>query len=329
MGWGLGAWGLGSLAYNSGYLGYYNPYYVSGGYSGFNYSQPVPVIYSDVPATSNDQTADALLDSAIAAFQQNDYDRALDIVNKGISQYPSDSVLHEFRALILFAKADYQQAASTIHSVLAVGPGWNWATLGGLYTDVAIYTRQLRALEAFARQNPDDAGSRFLLAYHYMAGDHQDAAARKLQDVVRLSPEDRVAADLLAMMTHPAGSQTQPAATTEAPTQQPPATTPAQPDVSTEAIDPSMLVGTWSASRDDGSQFQLVLNQDGTFQWNFTQKEMKNDFTGHYTVHGNVLALERNDGGSLVATITPGDKQEFNFKLVGAPPTDPGLDFHQ
>ena len=41
-----------------------------------------------------------------------DYDAALDIVNKGIAQYPDDAVLHEFRSLVLFARQDYQQSAA-------------------------------------------------------------------------------------------------------------------------------------------------------------------------------------------------------------------------
>jgi uncharacterized protein (TIGR03066 family) len=94
-------------------------------------------------------------------------------------------------------------------------------------------------------------------------------------------------------------------------------------------VDPAMLVGTWSAARDDGAQFNLTLNKDGTFTWKFNQKNADQSFDGKYTVEGNVLALERKDGGSLVATVTPDGDQKFNFKLLGAPPSDPGLNFAQ
>ncbi len=103
------------------------------------------------------------MNNAVAAFQQNSFDSALDTIDKGITQYPADAVLHEFRALVLFAKADYQQAAATIHSVLAVGPGWDWPTLSRMYLDVAVYTDQLRALEAFTKSHPDDAAGHFRL----------------------------------------------------------------------------------------------------------------------------------------------------------------------
>ena len=170
LGWGYGGWGLGAMGYNSGYLGYSNPYY-DGSYGGYNYAQPIPVDYGAAPMPEGNP-ADAALNDAVAAFKQNDYDAALDIIDKGIAQYPTDSVMHEFRALVLFAVGDYQQAAATIHSVLAIGPGWDWTTLASLYTNLGIYTDQLRTLRAFVGEHPQDGAARFLLAYHYMIAGH-------------------------------------------------------------------------------------------------------------------------------------------------------------
>ena len=323
LGWGYGGWGLGGLAYNSGYLGYSNPYY-NGSFAGYNYTQPIPVDYSASPTAvaAEGNPADATLNAAVAAFKQNDYDAALDIINKGIAQYPTDSVMHEFRALVLFAKGDYQQAAATIHSVLAIGPGWDWTTLASMYPNVVIYSDQLRALEVFVREHPQDAAAQFLLAYQYTSGGHPDAAARQLQQVVTLVPGDRVAADLLKMLsTPPAGQQ---AATAEQPPPQPAAET--QP--AARPIDASTLVGSFHAARADDSKFELTLTKDATFTWKFSPKQQPaQEFSGTYTVEGNVLALERKDGGSLIGEMTPGGAKKFNFRLVGAPPEDKGLDF--
>jgi tetratricopeptide (TPR) repeat protein len=330
FGWGLGGWGLGSLYYNSGYLGYSNPYYLNsyGSYGNYNYSQPIPVAYnsSTMIADSDPNSAAEVLNNADAAFRQNDYDAALDITNKGIAQYPDDAVLHEFRSLVLFARQDYQQSAATIHSVLAVGPGWDWTTLSSMYSSAAVYTEQLRTLEAFTKANPQDAASRFLLAYHYMSCGHPDAAARHLQQVVKLMPNDRVAVDVLKMVSAPqAGQPGQPVDTAQQPTPQPPQD-PARP--TPKPIDPATLVGSWKAARPDGSKFDLTLTDDAKFSWSFTQKDQKPQaFGGTYSVEGNVLALERKDGGSLIAEVTPGGDAKFNFKMLGAPKEDPGLDF--
>ncbi len=315
LGWGLGGWGLGSLLYSSGYLGYSNPYYVNSGTTVYNYAQPIPVA-SDLVDNDVD-SMDEVMNNAVAAFQQEDYNAALDIINKGITQYPDDAVFHEFRALVLFARGDYQQAAATIHSVLAVGPGWDWTTLSSFYSEVDTYTDQLRALEAA----PQDAATRFLLAYHYLCCGHSEAAAEQLQKVVQLKPTDRVAIDMLKMLKP---AQPEP--------QQPTTLTPssAAPQTSEIIIDPEMLVGTWQATRPDGAQFKLTLTKPDKFSWSFTPpNQSAQKFDGTYTVEKNVLALEGEKAGSLIGEVTPGNGNTFNFKVLGAPSDDPGLTFKQ
>ncbi len=312
------------MYYNSGYLGYSNPYYVNSGPVYYNYSQPIPVSYN-APVTvveNAPDSADEVFNNAVAAFRQNDYDAALDITNNGITQHPDDAVLHEFRSLVLFAKRDYQQSAGTIHSVLAVGPGWDWTTLIGLYASAPIYTDQLRDLEAFTKSNPQDAASHFLLAYHYMTCGHSDDAVRQLQVVVQLMPNDRVASDILKMIAAPLPTQTD---GTLAP---PPAEVAARPAV--QPVAATTLVGSWKAARADGSKFDLNLTSASTFTWSFTpQGQPAQAFDGTYSVEGNVLALERKDGGSLIAEVTPAGASQFNFKMLGAPEDDKGLDFQK
>jgi hypothetical protein len=72
----------------------------------------------------------------------------------------------------------------------------------------------------------------------------------------------------------------------------------------------------------------LQLSADKTFTWTFTSNQQApQTFDGTYTLEGNVIALERKGGGSLIAEITSSDGTRFNFKLAGAPAEDPGLNF--
>ena len=64
-----------------------------------------------------------------------------------------------------------------MYAVLSGGPGWDWTTESGLYPSIAVYTKQLRALEQYSRDNPQAADARFLLAYQYMLTGHNDAAS--------------------------------------------------------------------------------------------------------------------------------------------------------
>jgi len=325
--WGLGGWGLGSLLYSSGYLRYSNPYYVDGGTTVYNYAQPVPVVYAstEVPV-GNADGADQIMNEAVSLFQQNNLDAALDVVNKGISSFPDDAVLHEFRALVLFARQDYQQAASTIHAILAVGPGWNWTTMAGMYSSVDVYTGQLRALEEFTRTNPDDAASQLLLSYHYLTCGHPDAAALRLKRVVELVPSDAVAADLLRMVEGPADADGTTESSSISSTQQTTATE--SPGTNPPPIDPATVIGTWSAKHEDGSAFQLNLTSDNKFQWSFSPPNQEAEqFAGTFSLGGNILVLERTDGGSLVGELSSVEANGFRFKLVGVPESDPGLKF--
>jgi hypothetical protein len=191
-----------------------------------------------------------------------------------------------------------------------------------MYPNVATYTDQLRALEAFIREHPQDSAARFLLAYQYTSCGHAEKAAHQLQQILAIVPGDRVAADLMTMLSAPPSGQ--PAATAEQPTPQPPAET--QPAAT--PIDATTLVGLWHAARADDSKFELTLTKEATFTWKFSSKQQPEQaFSGKYTVEGNVLALERKDGGSLIGEVSPGGANEFNFRLVGAPPEDKGLDF--
>ena len=331
LGWGLGTWGLGAMAYDSGYLPYSNPYFSNsyGLYGNYNYTQPIPVNYWNSVVTSG--TSDVITcvgsaTAAVGAFKQTNYDAALDVISRGLIVCPDDSVLHELRALVLFATGDYQKSAATIHSVLAVGPGWNWATLCGMYPDVSIYTAQLRSLEKYRNEHPQDAAPRFLLAYHYMVGGHPDAAAGQLRKVAKLEPNDRIAAEMLRMLSKPADPST--VVIDQQPTPLPPDTD-SKPAGSAlvKPIDPATLVGTWHAIRGDGSKFEMTLTNDSQFIWKFTRAEQMADFRGKYTVDGNVLALEQPRGGSLIAELVSANDQTVQFKLLGAPTEDLGLNF--
>jgi hypothetical protein len=144
-------------------------------------------------ATQSSTAFDGPPQLAIDGDTNGDYNAALTSVNRSIEKLPSDAVLHEFRGLVLFAQGNYQEAAGTIHAVLAGGPGWDWQTLRGLYPSVDVYTQQLRALESYASSHPDSADARFLLGYHYMTEGYRDAAIRQFTKVTKLQPDDVLA----------------------------------------------------------------------------------------------------------------------------------------
>jgi tetratricopeptide (TPR) repeat protein len=281
----------------------------------YNYSEPITVYQAapqdasspNQPATNEEGTKS--FDAAREAFAAGDYKKSLDEVNKALKAMPNDATVHEFRALVLFAQQDYREAAAADYAVLSAGPGWDWTTMSGLYGDVGDYEKQLRELEAFVGKNPKSADGHFLLAYHYMTAGHADAAADQLKQVKQLLPNDKLAGDLLKLVSPPDAEQPKPA--------------PSEPAV---AVAADQLVGSWSARGTADSQFALSLDKEGKFTWKYTRGKTTQSVSGVYAVDKNVLALEPDSGGKMLADVAL-EGGKLKFRMAGGEPSDPALEF--
>jgi hypothetical protein len=362
---GLTGWGMYSLGSTWGYgPTYVNPYYVAQPAAVvYDYSQPInPVSYTVLPSsagatsysaavdpaaasppdpTPEQQAGFSAMDAAVEAFKAGDYEAAVQNCNLAIAQLKSDPVAHELRALALCAMGSYREAAAVLNPLLAGSPGMNWTTVSGLYPNVEKYTTQLRALETFVTKNPDDAAAHFVLAYHYLIAGHEDAAAAQFAEVVRLQPQDTVAARWLSVLTPPAAPQpavgSQPAAGAPQGRSAPPAGGDAIPPASTTATDdgadatpeaaPLTLTGDWVATAGD-SQITLSLTDEGKFKWQVkAPNRPETGIEGTAGATGPLLSLDGGDQGVMVGKITPVSETSFRFQLVGQPPTDEGLLF--
>jgi tetratricopeptide (TPR) repeat protein len=309
-----------------GYWPYYNPYcgeVVVVGDTTIDYSQPIALADAGNSASANTDQAMTWLDAARKAFYRQDYPTALKSVEQALALAPSDPVMNEVRGLTLFSTKKFKDAAGVIYAVLSAGPGWDWATMIALYPSVGVYTNQLRALEEHVKANPDDAAARFLLAYHYLTCGHNDAAASQLKKVVALNPQDTLSSQLLQGL-----SDKEPPA---APAPQDATSTPAAPATQavTKPVDAAKLVGAWKSTRADGSTFALTLTDDGKFNWKYTQKGKTQEYNGPYTVADNLLILKQNDNPVMVGKVSLTGENQFNFKLPGENPSDPGLTFEK
>ena len=319
---GLTAWGVNRVAYGWGYWGYSNPYATST--TTYNYSQPI-VVYSDSgsgDANSSSQPAApsasgmTALDEAREAFLDGDSAKALTLLDAAAKELPNDTVVHEFRGLVLFALKKYPESAAATYAVLSAGPGWDWTTMIGLYPNVETYTKQLRALEDFAKANPKSADAHFLLGYQYLTTGYAENASKQFKAAQAALPKDKLLAQLVAMTTPPDESK-QPAdgVPPEAPN------VPAEKVLSTEK-----LVGSWKATR-DGAQFQLDLAKDGSFTWTYSRGKEKQSVKGVFAVDQNNLALEHDGGDTMLAEIDFTKPSEFTFKMIGDGEKDQGLEF--
>lgn len=301
------------MSYSNPY--YTEPYVVDG--TTIDYSQPLAAVAQAAPpaddnqAAPSDQAPDTFAD-ARAAFAQQDYKTALDKVNQAIAKTPGDTVLHEFRGLVLFALGQYKEAASTIYAVLSNGPGWDWTTLTSLYTDIDQFTQQLRRLEGYCKQHPKEADARFLLAYEYLVMGSSKSALTELKEVVKLNPKDQLAAQLVTSLSAPPDD---------------PAAPPAEPPAPQEPVTAGALAGKWTSSRPDGSSIALDLGKDSKYTWTYNHDGKTQAFQGGYTVADNLLILNTDGNPAMIGQVTQLAGNTFNFKMPGGSPDDPGLKF--
>lgn len=311
---GVTTWAINRVSWAFGYNPYYNPY--CGGTvvidnSVYDYSQPIVMTPdeqtlagdpNELPPPDTSDTAFPAFDQARQEFFAGDYEAALASTDEALKELPNDAVIHEFRALTLFALGKYQDAAATLYVVLGVGPGWDWTTMSGLYPDAATHTEQLRNLETYASAHPDDSAARFVLSYHYITAGHDETAEKQLVQLLKLTPKDPLAAQLL--------QDIDPDAEIPDPPKQ------VQPPKPERPIAEADLNGSWSATRGDRG-FAMTLKEDGTFSWKYTQGDQSQEVTGVWEVdESGILAMEMNDEGVRLAQVLLNNGQ-LDFYMLG------------
>jgi hypothetical protein len=280
-------------------------------------------------------------------------------ITQAIADMPSSDDVHEFHGLVLFAMGDYQKAAAVAHTALDAGPGWNWGVVQTFYPSTDLYTQQLRGLEHYITEHPNQAAPRFLLGYQYLLLGHLNAARRQFDRVVALEPRDQLAKNIVAGLAHAPGmtQQNQPQTVPSTPsgppsgpsggtpgtqgpgnagptgpagpsgTATPPPPQPANPS-GNPAATAAGLNGSWKSSPAPGVTIEATLQPDKHFTWKFTEGGQTKSFTGTYALQGDNLVLTRDeDGQKMDGTVTMNGDKGFRFRLRNTDPQDPGLDF--
>ncbi len=334
--WGAAGWGLGSMANSWGYgSAYYNPYYTAPATSSsvpYDYSQTVSINNYIAPepapvsegqpvqqATQAQQPEpDAagltLFDQGLANFKAGKYVESLNSLDQALKALPTDPVVHEVRALNLFALGQYPSAAASLNSLLSSAPGMDWTTMSTLYGDVNDYTTQLKKLEQFCQSKPNDAASHFLLAYHQLVVGAQAEAIEALKVVVKNESKDSTARRMLDALV----ASQQPAA----------AAAPATPPATADAAPPSTdLVGNWRATA-GSSTIDLAITEDSRFTWKASSPgQASTELQGDLTSEDDSLVLVNEKQGSMSGTVQALGVDQWQFKLTGSPASDTGLRF--
>jgi tetratricopeptide (TPR) repeat protein len=271
----------------------------------------------------------AEFDAALAAFKSGDYGLALQQCNEALRLRPQDPVIHEVRALALFAQGDYKPAAATLNALLTTSPGMDWSTLSGLYGNADDYSQQLRQLESQCQSNPRDGAAHFVLAYHYLVTGHAEEAIEALRVVVAQQPRDATAKHMLEALApadEPAKIAASPTPPEPSGVRQASATEPASPEASAAknasapAGPETDLVGRWRAEA-DGTTIELTIDGASKFQWSATPPGgTATQLSGNLVAARDTLVLDSESQGAMVGNVKTIGADEFHFALAGGPP---------
>ena len=351
--WGLPRWSMGPVYYPSGYGLYQNPFLE--GATGLTaadriYSLPIQVQPDEIgeseastsrapTGTRNEATLqkarqDLLrspqemaalkkFDLSRDAFRKGDYDEALQQVDAALAILSNDPALHQYRALILFARAEYRRAAIAMYAVIAVSPGFDWTTLSGFYLEQATYTAHLRKLEAYYKANPEAADAAFLLSCHYLTCRHFESALKQMLSVGECLPDDALISELTVFLENAVAFESPPTAAgpDEAPSEEE-----SKPEEGPPASDAAEIAGHWKAERNKDVRIELTLTAEGQFQWTAFNYGAQHDYSGKYAAEGDRIILAGRHG-TVLGQWKSESPTRFNFKLLENDPSDAGLDF--
>jgi tetratricopeptide (TPR) repeat protein len=157
----------------------------------------LPQEYAQSDPNSSSQSGAVYFNQAADAFSAGKYRDAVRLANHAAVESPQNPKAPELMSLALFALGDYRGAAAQAHAALALGPPADWATVYGYYGNLDTYTKQLRDLEKYSNDKPTAPEAHFLRAYQCLLLGYPKQAVKEFEEVVKLAPQDKLAAELL------------------------------------------------------------------------------------------------------------------------------------
>ena len=312
--WIIVGWGLRSTADRWGYgVRYYNPYYVApAGIVVYDYGQPVVINdyqSMDPTAVEASNTQLGTFDQGLAQFKLGNYQQALVLFDQAIQLNPGDAVVHEVRALTLFALKQYLPAATALNSLLSSGPGMDWTTMSSLYENRNDYSAQLATLEKQVQENANEPAALFVLSYHYLVQGEQEKAILTLENVVRIQPKDSTAKRMLDALASLGKNQSK------------------STQVSKPSDEETDLIGNWKAIAGNTS-IELSIAADTSFQWKAsTPGQPSIMLSGQLSADQDAIVLVNEEAGSIAGSVTSMGNDQWQFSLEGEKNSDAVINF--
>ena len=133
-------------------------------------------------------------------FRAGRFDLALPAVRHAIAEDAKNGKLILFESHVHLALGNYNAAAETLSRGLQLLPRNEWGFVVQRYEHLyqgQMYVHQMRELELFLRENPNDVAAHLVRGYHYLFLGQDVAGQQALQQAVALDPGNQLATALL------------------------------------------------------------------------------------------------------------------------------------
>jgi tetratricopeptide (TPR) repeat protein len=138
------------------------------------------------------KTAQDFLDSAKAAYDSGDYDRAISYCSEALRLEPDCAEAYSNRGLVYSGKCDYGRAIADFDQAVGLKPDYADAyyNRGNAYSDKGDHGRAIADFDQAIRLKPDDADSYFNRGNAYRAKGDNGRAIADYDQVIRSNPDD-------------------------------------------------------------------------------------------------------------------------------------------
>ena len=280
--------------------------------------------------------ANSAYEQARQAYINGDYNGALERIEAALASFPNEVAFLQFRGICLISLDRYNEAATTINTVLSMDYQYmTWTTLSSFYENIDTFTMQMRRLEAFSNANHLDPSAHLLLAYIYLCTDQIDPCKGQLDWVVSLRPGDPIATGLLARLnsTPEAGNSTQNPVISESDNvvSAESVSTPAEVLEGEVQYAPNLdsIIGKFTAKITESNLVTLELGADSRFKWSVSSAGVTQVvLNGNYEYSEGLLTLVsvQNDK-KIQGWLWEAPDSQFRLTVLNSPPNDPGLLF--
>ena len=142
---------------------------------------------------NNSDASNDLLEEGKTYYNNEEYDKAIEIFKKVVELYPNDNDNYYWLGRSYYQNEQYEEAINSLLKAIQLVPNSPeyWAMLGISYGINGQIEEAIKSLLKAAELNPDDSSNWYNLGYAYINNEQYQESIEPLLKATELNPDDR------------------------------------------------------------------------------------------------------------------------------------------